>query len=586
MASEKIKNKPAETMQGDGGASQMSIERVKKTSFKEVQAKYCQKASALAKLHQALPSGPSECPKCKSSTTYVCTGRGGNAGQHGIAKQQYQCKKCNGKSRLLDILTHNKDEANKQEYIKMYEECLLEAEKANRSNSKITDFFNVVAKAKATEIVLDVSEKDTGDNLTSNKVASEGMVMEESAELITAENPIQESTSGTDKLLMEIIKDKNEEIKILYKKIDELQVLLTQLVNQGKTAHETPQSRQYETKTPEQKRSRNNEKANEKINEKNNEKNKEKNDKKNKKTATAANASRQEKENQIQDGWHIATRPSRVKKVNTSKPIPVTRNTYANIASMGTYKPARERSAQSLKKTVESMCLKRTKPPIEVVAVYLMIQNAKPFIAASQRRDRQTQHKLMNEIIKHFKIGRHILSKALIGNRVIQLFIDKEAEDEVVSKINDAGGEAKIDSEFEAGRVPEVIQGVANRERTAGNIVNRAVHLYGTAFTRNLRKAVLNAYKGEFSKLIEDKIIEKIQEANPAPTGTEWILQDGQPIQKKVIIQETQNHHVTAVETITDDDMELTDDSDAPKKRVKLTTDSTNNDLAEEATNL
>jgi hypothetical protein len=91
-----------------------------------------------------------------------------------------------------------------------------------------------------------------------------------------------------------------------------------------------------------------------------------------------------------------------------------------------------------------------------VGVVYFVVQNTKPFISASRNRDYQSQRYLMNGICRRFGISKWVLNKNMIGNGIMQLFVNKEFEGSVTEAIGSKGGEFKFDTEFEAGQVPSL----------------------------------------------------------------------------------------------------------------------------------
>jgi hypothetical protein len=171
-----------------------------------------------------------------------------------------------------------------------------------------------------------------------------------------------------------------------------------------------------------------------------------------------------------------------------------------------------------------------------VGVVYFVVQNTKPFISASRNRDYQSQRYLMNGICRRFGISKWVLNKNMIGNGIMQLFVNKEFEGSVTEAIGSKGGEFKFDTEFAAGQVPEFLVKKSQRERAKKNLVNRAERLFNHAPTKNCRRAVLEAYEGPYMGEIKKQIINYREKTQPAEQGYRWTF-IGNDLVETVVIE-------------------------------------------------
>jgi hypothetical protein len=188
------------------------------------------------------------------------------------------------------------------------------------------------------------------------------------------------------------------------------------------------------------------------------------------------------------------------------------------------YTPIMERNKTAIKNTINQICKTRSTPAIEVGTIYIVIQDSKPFIAASKNRDFQSQRYLMNGICRRFGISKWVLNKVLIGNGLIQLFINKSFEGEIADMIEEKGGQFKFDTDIKAGEIPQFLTKKSVRERAAKNTVNRAERLYTSAPTKAMKNAVLKAYEGSLLSAIKKQIIKFHSSRNPAEEGYQWIF--------------------------------------------------------------
>lgn len=621
------KNKKNSANQSEGEYLE-SIEKCK--TLEEVQKHLNFQTKALFKKHNQY-----SCPKCAEYCTFTNMGRGGNTTSSNLKLEQYQCKACGARSRLRNILTATELTEESAKYTDLLAACKFKAEHSNRQ-TKIDSFFSRKQAPVAEENNQDetTNEAEPNEPAETNGMAvdqelpipetqenQETTEVGEVIETIEGSQPERENPI-THNLLLKTIealtKDKEEQA-LQIKKLQELiQALQKTIEKLGETRDNEAQSRGNVSDTSNQDKHG---KSAEKTKEKNQEKNpkKQENIKKNQKKS---------------DGWHVV--PPRGRNITTKSPeVPVStggsetrsksqkrqrskskthrepqtkdvvepnkggetsgtkkskltkKNTYANTAKNASinvvetsttnnpskYKPAKEKSKQAKKLLIKSLCTKRTAPPIAISVVYMDIQNNKPFIQASKNRDYQTQRYLMNCMCKHYGISKYVQNKVMIGNSMIQLFINEAHESDVCSTINNMGGNVKLENEVKAGDIPTFLRKQTQKDRAKKNIINRAVRLYRTAPTLTAKQAVLRAYNGQ---TIEEtkRIIVKIQEKiNPAEEGFRWTFVRNELVEVEII----EEHEDSESDNESDHEAEE-DNQDPPTDSKQDTSNDSNQD--------
>ena len=489
------------------------------------------------------------CPKCTETGTFVSTGCGGNTAHHGLKLNQYQCKHCQSRSRLDTILTASAASDLLASYNNLKREATLAAE---RVNSPMDRYFKPFVKPKVSAEPQKLIPADFSDDvIATGSKSQDSDVIIGSNMCVDIELPQQSATATVDvtenansefaastpleKFLVDLLEQGKQREAKLQAQITNLETNLGELTNLLKTyMQETPQTNvQIDSASVPKPMAKPSKQS-------------EVNDgwrivQKKKQKKNSNNASSNAKDVKTDDAKTSPPETERkpVAKPNAANTTTTTRNNskqptnYANAvkATSRTYKPLAGRSKQAVKRLVKSVCKASLKPPMGVTVIYAVVQNTKPFVEASRRRDFNTQRQLLNQIVKYYRIGQYVLMKTLIGNGLVQLFIDAAHEDDVATNICEKGGEILLDTQVQAGEVPSFLKLPADRTRSGKNIVNRACHLYHQAPTLACKTAVLNTYSGTLAAEISNAIISRKDQLTPAYDGYRWILQDSKLVQ-------------------------------------------------------
>lgn len=457
-----------------------------------------------------------ECESCQKEATFTNQGAGGNPGQGGLKLQQYQCKLCNRKYRLKDLLEAY-DKERYECHKDLYEQCV------NRA---------LALQTKTDSIMQSWVKKTPKQPITNNEMLVDNNEPKETHGIADADKNEPKTQVQN---LFDTIQTLRKEKEDMKKEYESLKEIMLGLKNQVEvlTQQLAAGNKQIGQRTGPVRGSDFIEKQKEysagddwKISTKT--KNKKQKSQVSNGTASSSEAL---PSNTLKKSNERYSKPSeeaiKLDDKGGRKAV-----SYADLTRR--YVPVKERSKRAINRMINDICIKRDKPALEIVTVYISIQDNKRFKQAASKRDYKGIKFLINLVLKKYSITKYVIKAVMLGTSMIQLFVNAEYENECVASINEMGGVTKMDSEVKAGDLPDYLNHPEVRARAAKNTINQASRMYVSAPTRNFKKTVLNAYRGELLPIIKQEILKKQEEYKPARNGYEWTFENDLLLEKSL----------------------------------------------------